>query len=327
MRPNNVLPIASELPGKAGEAIGLHPKASVPDYLRAHYWWAYIHPKAVKLFERQWLVNLILWGNYARLRDAALAEMGDPLSGTTLQVACVYGDLTNCLSQRAMTGGGSIDIVDVLPIQLKNLRNKLPAGAPARLLAMDAMDLKLPDASYDRALVFFLLHEQPREWRERTLSEVLRVVKPGGKDHRRLCAAALVASAALPVSDLACEVRAVCPRFVAGRNHQLAAGFVYNQRAEVPVLRRTLSTGGEPALTGEARRRGPLSAPTRGTRGGPVGEEMGRPPFEGIQNLAEHCTKDARRDGRQHRIVEFVVYRKLQLSVILIPRLEVPDST
>ena len=34
---------------------------------------------------------------------------------------------------------------------------------------------------YDRALVFFLLHEQPREWRERTLSEVLRVVKPGGK--------------------------------------------------------------------------------------------------------------------------------------------------
>ena len=54
---------------------------------------------------------------------------------------------------------------------------------------------------------------------------------------------------------------------------------------------------------------------------------MGRPPFEGIQNLAEHYTKDARRDGRQHRIVEFVVYRKLQLSVILIPRLEVLDST
>jgi ubiquinone/menaquinone biosynthesis C-methylase UbiE len=46
---------------------------------------------------------------------------------------------------------------------------------------MDAVDLKLADASYDRALVFFLLHEQPREWRERTPSEVLRVLKPGGK--------------------------------------------------------------------------------------------------------------------------------------------------
>ncbi len=177
----DVLPSAAEFPGDAGEDTGLCSNALVPDYLNAHYWWAYIHPKAVKLFERQWLVNLILWGNYVRLRDAALAEMGESLPGKTLQVACVYGDLTNCLSQRAATGGGSIDIVDVLPIQLKNLRSKLPVEAPARLLAMDAMDLKLPDASYDRVLVFFLLHEQPREWRERTLSEVHRVVKPGGK--------------------------------------------------------------------------------------------------------------------------------------------------
>jgi ubiquinone/menaquinone biosynthesis C-methylase UbiE len=181
MLENTILPISPELSWAAREIIGSHSNASVPDYLNAHYWWAYIHPRAVKLFERQWLINLILWGNYARLRDAALAEIGESLPGTTLQVACVYGDLTNCLSQRATTGGGSIDIVDVLPIQLKNLRNKLPAEAPARLLAMDSMDLKLPDASYDRALVFFLLHEQPREWRERTLSEVVRVLKPGGK--------------------------------------------------------------------------------------------------------------------------------------------------
>ena len=122
-----------------GEAIELYPNALVPDYLSTHYWWAYIHPKAVKLFERQWLVNLILWGNYARLRDAALAEMGESLSGRTLQVACAYGDLTNCLSQRATIGGGSIDIVDVLPIQLKNLRGKLLRGRRPRLLAMDAI--------------------------------------------------------------------------------------------------------------------------------------------------------------------------------------------
>jgi hypothetical protein len=31
--------------------------------LTAHYRWAYVHPKAVWFFERQWLVNLILWGN------------------------------------------------------------------------------------------------------------------------------------------------------------------------------------------------------------------------------------------------------------------------
>lgn len=152
-----------------------------PHYLTAHYWWAYVHPKAVWLFERQWLVNLILWGNYPRLRNAAMAELGDVLPGATLQVACVYGDLTRTLIDPVAAGGGRLDIVDVLPMQLENLRGKLPAGAPARLLQMDSADLKIADASYDQALLFFLLHEQPRAWRQRTLSEVFRVVKPGGK--------------------------------------------------------------------------------------------------------------------------------------------------
>jgi len=178
---NTLLPRAPELPAQVVEAIELHTTALIPHYLNTHYWWAYIHPRAVKFFERQWLVNLILWGNYVRLRDAALAQMGESLPGRTLQVACVYGDLTNCLSQRAAAGGGSIDVVDVLPIQLSNLHNKLPQRAPVRLLRMDAMNLKLPNHSYDRALVFFLLHEQPREWRERTLGELMRVVRPGGK--------------------------------------------------------------------------------------------------------------------------------------------------
>jgi ubiquinone/menaquinone biosynthesis C-methylase UbiE len=153
----------------------------IPHYLTAYYWWAYVHPRAVKFFERQWLVNLILWGNYGRLRDAALASLGDRLGGRTLQVACVYGDLTGRLSRRAATAGGTVDVVDVLPVQLKNLRDKLAPDAPVRLFAMDAADLKLPSRGYDRCVMFFLLHEQPPQWRERTLREVLRVVKPGGK--------------------------------------------------------------------------------------------------------------------------------------------------
>ncbi|HKH95956.1 MAG TPA: rhodoquinone biosynthesis methyltransferase RquA [Beijerinckiaceae bacterium] len=167
------------LPGTACAAVG--PEAGIPDYLNVYYWWAYVHPKAVRVFERQWLVNLILWGNFGRLRDAALAALGDALPGRTLQVACVYGNLTPMLSDSAARGGGRIDVVDVLPVQLSNLRRKLPADAPARLLRMDSTDLNLPDASYDRALMFFLLHEQPEHYRERTIRELFRVVKPGGR--------------------------------------------------------------------------------------------------------------------------------------------------
>jgi ubiquinone/menaquinone biosynthesis C-methylase UbiE len=41
--------------------------------------------------------------------------------------------------------------------------------------------LKFADASYDLAVLFFLLHEMPASVREKTLREALRVLKPGGK--------------------------------------------------------------------------------------------------------------------------------------------------
>lgn len=151
-----------------------------PDYLADTYWWAYVHPGAVRLFERQWLVNLILWGNFARLREMALGALGEALPGRTLQVACVYGDLTERLAAR-LAPGGALDVVDVLPVQLDNLARKLPAQAGVGLIHGDSTALPLPGASYDRALLFFLLHEQPDAVRRATLAEALRVVKPGGR--------------------------------------------------------------------------------------------------------------------------------------------------
>jgi ubiquinone/menaquinone biosynthesis C-methylase UbiE len=158
----------------------IEPAAAIPLYLSDTYWWAYIHPNAVNIFERQWLVNLILWGNFARLRDAALTELGREISGRTLQVACVYGDFSAHLANR-IAPGGALDIVDVLPIQLTNLRRKLPAEVPVTTYQRDSTALGFADGSYDQVIVFFLLHEQPAEARRETLREAIRVTKPGGK--------------------------------------------------------------------------------------------------------------------------------------------------
>lgn len=153
----------------------------IPDYLEKTYWWAYVRPHAVRFFEQQWIVNLILWGNFVKLRDLALNEMGNPIQGHTLQIACVYGDFSVRLAER-IAKDGSLDIVDVLPIQLKNVRAKLPASANVRTFLCDSSSLKFAeDASYDQAIMFFLLHEMPAVVRERTLREALRVIKPGGK--------------------------------------------------------------------------------------------------------------------------------------------------
>ena len=152
----------------------------VPSYLSRVYWWAYVHPRAIHFFERQWLVNLILWGNFDRLRDAALGLLGEKLGGRTLQIACVYGNLTRHLVER-MEPDGSLDVVDVLPLQLENLRRKLPHGRAVRLLQSDSADLGYESGTFDRALLFFLLHEQPEAVRRATLAEALRVVRPGGR--------------------------------------------------------------------------------------------------------------------------------------------------
>jgi ubiquinone/menaquinone biosynthesis C-methylase UbiE len=153
---------------------------AIPDYLQQNYDWAYIKPSAVRLFERAWLINLILWGNYRRLGDVALAALGAELPGKTLQIACVYGDLSLRIAAR-VPRDGQFEVIDVLPVQLANLRRKLPKGTLVRMSQQDSTALSFADASQDRALLFFLMHEQPAAARQRSIAEALRVVKPGGK--------------------------------------------------------------------------------------------------------------------------------------------------
>lgn len=157
---------------------------AIPAYLQNTYWWAYLHPRAVHIFERQWLVNLILWGNFARLRDAALQELGSTIEGRVLQVACVYGDFTEHLARR-LGPQGQVDVIDVAPIQIQNLHAKLKdAGCDTsrvNALLQDSSELHFADASHDAVVLFFLLHEMPAEVRRKTIAEALRVTRPGGK--------------------------------------------------------------------------------------------------------------------------------------------------
>jgi ubiquinone/menaquinone biosynthesis C-methylase UbiE len=163
-----------------GRPMAANDAPPIPGYLEQVYWWAYVHPKAVSIFEREWLVNAILFGNYGRLRDAALADLGECVQGRVLQVACVYGNLTPRLCGR-LAPDARLDVVDILPVQLDNLRRKLKPDERVALKRGDASSLSAADASYDQVLLFFLLHEMPEAVRRGTLREAMRVLKPGGK--------------------------------------------------------------------------------------------------------------------------------------------------
>jgi hypothetical protein len=58
-----------------------------------------------------------------------LDEFADTTCGRTLQVACVYCDFSVRLAQR-IGSHGSLDVIDVLPVQLQNLRRKLTGSMP-----------------------------------------------------------------------------------------------------------------------------------------------------------------------------------------------------
>jgi ubiquinone/menaquinone biosynthesis C-methylase UbiE len=154
---------------------------AIPDYLQDTYWWAYVHPKSVWVFEREWLVNLILWGNMKKLTNAVLDEMKLQPNSSVLQVACVYGDFSNRLASHLGQTQSRLSVLDVAPIQIDNIEKKLAAHDNVSAHLQDSTCMSFPNDSFDDTVVFFLLHEQPEDARRKTVAEAIRVTRPGGR--------------------------------------------------------------------------------------------------------------------------------------------------
>eukprot|EP01013_Petalomonas_cantuscygni_P022114 TRINITY_DN4217_c0_g1_i1.p1 TRINITY_DN4217_c0_g1~~TRINITY_DN4217_c0_g1_i1.p1 ORF type:complete len:351 (+),score=55.48 TRINITY_DN4217_c0_g1_i1:162-1214(+) len=204
-------PAGDDSAPKAAAAESADVSPPLPRYLHDTYWWAYTTDMAVKVFERPWLVNAILWGNFRRLSSTAIEEVSAAVNRApalhapgeapatdadtnvnsprprVLQVACVYGDLTPRILEAVPRA--EVTVVDVAPVQVANLCRKLTAHAanrpgvplaPWSVKHMDATRLGFADESYDAVLLFFLLHEVPCEARTAALAEAFRVAKRAG---------------------------------------------------------------------------------------------------------------------------------------------------
>ncbi|HKJ16194.1 MAG TPA: rhodoquinone biosynthesis methyltransferase RquA [Xanthomonadales bacterium] len=155
--------------------------SKIPEYLKDTYWWAYLHPNAVRFWEREWLVNAILWGNMQRLTSVVINELEMSAGSSVLQMACVYGQFSNNLTDHVASQDSQYHVLDIAPIQLANVRRKLSGCDNVSFHLQDSSKMHFPDASFEHAVMYFLLHEQPESVRRRSLAEALRVVKPGGK--------------------------------------------------------------------------------------------------------------------------------------------------
>lgn len=150
--------------------------AFLPDYLSRTYAWAYLNPRTMPWLDRMPVVSAILWGNAGRLMRWAVDRFAPGES--VLQAACVYGALSPMLARRVGVGG-RLDVRDVAPIQIANVRRKLAGMPQARA---EVFDLETPlDGRYDGVCCFFLLHEVPEPERRRIVANLLVAVKPGGR--------------------------------------------------------------------------------------------------------------------------------------------------
>ncbi len=166
-----------------GKRVGIwrHYLDAHPEYLARHYWWAYLSRMGAWFFDHQPVINAILFGQYRKLSDAALnACLTNRPRGRFLQLTCVYGNLTTKLLRAIDTG---LHLTDVASLQLALAKRKAGPVSQGSLYEarMNVEYLGYQDDAFATILVFFLLHELPSDARSRVISELLRVLRPGGR--------------------------------------------------------------------------------------------------------------------------------------------------
>ena len=150
----------------------------VPVYLARYYWWAYLWPKAVWFFDHQFIINAILFGQYNKLMCATPERLKQAPVERVLQLTCVYGSLTPNLIR--YIGPAVLHLTDVATVQLRLAQAKVTGRHGLCATRMNAEQLGYRSDSFSTIVLFFLLHEMPPEARRHTLSECMRILKPGG---------------------------------------------------------------------------------------------------------------------------------------------------
>jgi ubiquinone/menaquinone biosynthesis C-methylase UbiE len=152
------------------------PPPALPAYLAETYTWAYLSDFGTRFFDRQAVVNTILWGNAQRLIRWATDCVRPGMS--VFQPAAVYGSFSRDLAA-AVGPKGSVTVGDVAAVQVALTQRKVADLPWVTVQHRDA--ISQDHGPYDVVLCFFLLHEVPEEVKGQVVDALLSVVKPGGQ--------------------------------------------------------------------------------------------------------------------------------------------------
>jgi 2-polyprenyl-3-methyl-5-hydroxy-6-metoxy-1,4-benzoquinol methylase len=140
------------------------------------YTWAYLSPFGTRFFDRQAVVNAILWGNAQRLIRWATRCIGPGMR--VFQPAAVYGSFSRDVAA-AVGPTGAVTVGDVAAVQVELTQRKV---ADLPWVTVEHRDATSQDhGPYDAVLCFFLLHEVPEEVKFQVVNALISRVKPGGR--------------------------------------------------------------------------------------------------------------------------------------------------
>jgi demethylmenaquinone methyltransferase/2-methoxy-6-polyprenyl-1,4-benzoquinol methylase/phosphoethanolamine N-methyltransferase len=126
-------------------------------------------------------VSVFTLGRRTQLRQATVALAGIQPGATVLEVGCGTGDVALAACERA-GAGGAVYGIDPSPEMIAVARDKAARLGRAVDFQIGVIEtLAFPDASFDVVLSSLMMHHLPGGLKQRGLTEIARVLKPGGR--------------------------------------------------------------------------------------------------------------------------------------------------
>jgi len=151
----------------------------------SHIYWIYRNKWLIRLTDQKPLISAILLFQYDKLVERIVSQLKRSAlqHKNVIQVSCAFGDVTTrIVAECHKQGAGEIVISDIIENELSHVKNKLgDERQSCTFVREDALHMRHENDSFDVVIMFFLLHELPREKKHQALKEASRILKRGGK--------------------------------------------------------------------------------------------------------------------------------------------------
>lgn len=137
-------------------------------------------PGAMEVFMNRVMLHGLLGGGYRRFVDS-MGLRGDE---RVLDFGSGSGAAARHLAKR-LQAGGRLTCADISPVWQREVRRTLRGYTNVEFALGDIRELGLPEAGFDVVVMHWMFHDVPVADRRDILTELVRLLRPGGRLYTR----------------------------------------------------------------------------------------------------------------------------------------------